>query len=54
MDAKSNEYGYPVNLKGHDYYHFVDMETGESTLNSEWTIYSDAHMWKTVLFMFME
>ncbi|HQM95783.1 MAG TPA: hypothetical protein PK705_02140 [Clostridia bacterium] len=28
---KSNEYGYPVNLKGHDYYHFVDMETGEST-----------------------
>ncbi|MFA7673142.1 MAG: hypothetical protein WCY62_04735 [Clostridia bacterium] len=28
---KSNEYGYPVNPKGYDYYHFVDMETGEAT-----------------------
>lgn len=28
---KSNEYGYPVNPKGYDYYHFVDMETGELT-----------------------
>ncbi len=28
---KSNEYGYPTNLKGYDYYQFVDMETEEAT-----------------------
>ncbi|MFA5341700.1 MAG: hypothetical protein WC332_07980, partial [Clostridia bacterium] len=28
---KSNEYGYPVNLRGYDYYQFVDMETNQAT-----------------------